>query len=430
MARGLCLPSSSLAIFLRVFVPFTAVYMLSEMLRNVGGVAAPALRDSLSLSPGQLGLVTAVFMIAIAVLQVPVGMLLDRFGSRRVVSLFLAVAALGCLLFTGQHYLTVVAGRLLTGAGLAACWVGAYKANTLWWSPARAALVNGALLGLAGLGALGATLPTAIALDYMTWRTLFRAIALVIVVLAALIWFVVPDHPEECMRTARPEGEPSGLAGVFAEPLFWKLAPVVLLCEGVWMGYQGLWAGVWMREVDGLGDTAAATHLMWLALAVIVGQLGLGLLADRLTQAGVRLDHIMNTLVGVFIAAQLGILFAPPAWTGPLWVLFGLATAGSVMAYARIAQVLPGRLMGRAIALLNMCGAGAAFLIQNGIGWFISLWPAGPQDSDPAMAHRLALGALVCAQLLALGWMIWPLRDRRSATRSVPSGPYPAGAVG
>lgn len=397
-------------LLLRVFAPFTTVYMLSEMLRNVGGVAAPALRESLSLSAGELGLLSGVFMVAIAVLQVPVGIMLDRFGSRRVVSLFLLLAAAGTVLFTAHSYVLVLLGRMLTGAGLAACWVGAYKANALWWSPQRATLVNGALLGISGIGALAATLPTAIALDYMSWRTLFRGIACVIAVMAVLVWWLVPDHPDECAHDDEPASAQPRLSAVFAEPLFWKVAPVVLLCEGVWMGYQGLWAGVWLRQVNDMGDTLAATHLMWLAVAVIVGQLGLGAFADQLTRRSLRLDHVMAAIVAVFVAAQAGIVFAPAWLVGPLWVVFGLATAGSVMAYARIAQVLPGRLMGRAIALLNMCGAGAAFAIQNGVGWFVGLWPAGADGTPPDTAYQLALGGLVCAQLIALVWMVVPVR--------------------
>lgn len=403
--------SSIPVLLLRVFAPFTTVYMLSELLRNVGGVAAPAIQDSLSIGAGQLGLLTSVFMVAIAVLQVPVGMLLDRFGSRRVVSLFLVLAAIGTVLFTADNYPTVVLGRLLTGAGLAACWVGAYKANALWWSPQRATLVNGALLGLSGLGALAATLPTEIALDYISWRELFRYLAMAIAGLAALIWWCVPDHPEEG-RAADATDRPR-LSAVLREPLFWRVAPVVLLCEGTWMAYQGLWAGVWMRQVDHFSAAAAANRLMWLAGAVVIGQLLLGALADTLNRRGIALDRVMAVVVGVFIAAQALMLIAPAAWVGSLWIVFGLCTAGSVMAYGRIAQVLSPRLMGRAIALLNMCGAGAAFAIQSGIGWFIELWPAGADGHAPAIAHITALAGLVVAQGMAWLWMCAPRRARQ-----------------
>ncbi|MGB7757432.1 MAG: MFS transporter [Salinisphaera sp.] len=403
-------------LLLRVFAPFTTVYLLSELLRNVGGVAAPAIQDSLSIDAGQLGLLTSVFMVAIAVLQVPVGMLLDRFGSRRVVSLFLVLAAIGTIMFTGDSYAMVVLGRFLTGAGLAACWVGAYKANALWWSPQRATLVNGALLGLSGLGALAATLPTAIALDYMTWRALFRGLAIAIAALAALIWWCVPDHPEE--GGAANGGDRPKLSAVLREPLFWRVAPVVLLCEGTWMAYQGLWAGVWMRQVDGFSAAGSANRLMWLAGAVVIGQLLLGALADALNRRGVALDRVMAVVVGVFITAQALLLVAPPVWVGLLWIVFGLCTAGSVMAYGRIAQALSPRLMGRAVALLNMCGAGAAFGIQCGIGWFVELWPAGPEGHAPAAAHVTALAGLVVLQGLAWLWMCAP---RRRVQSSAPS---------
>src|SRR6476469_336107 len=111
-------------VFLTVFLPFALGHYLSSMLRTVNAVLAPSLVAALGLTPGQLGLLTSAFFFAFALVQMPVGMALARYGPRRVQLVLLMVAAAGALLFAhGTTFVQLVAARAIIGLGLGGCFM-------------------------------------------------------------------------------------------------------------------------------------------------------------------------------------------------------------------------------------------------------------------------------------------------------------------
>lgn len=402
-----------LRVVLLVFLPFMSAYLLSETFRNVNGVVGRLLKAELGLGPERLGLLTAVFLAAIAGSQVFVGVALDRWGPRRVVGSLMAVAALGAVVFAADDFGRLVAGRFLIGLGMAACWAAAFKANATWFPPGRLALANAATLGLAGLGALAATLPTELIIARTHWHNVFLGLAVASLVLAVVIWCLVPepaDGPQDDAADRASIGAAfRGLAGIATSRVFWKIGPVSFLAQGAWLAYQGLWAGAWLAEVDGLAPVPAASTLMWLALAIVAGQLGFGLLADRLQRAGIGLWTITAATTTLFVAAQAAILLMPPGvLTRPLWIAYGLFTAGPIFTYALLSLALPARLSGRAISLLNLFATAAGFVLQYGVGAIIGLWDAPGDGIYPAAAHRTAFGVMLGLQVAALLWMLAP----------------------
>lgn len=391
-------PISNRARILLIFTPFMLAYLISELYRNINGVIAPALRHSLDIGPEQLGLLSSVFLLALALVQIPVGLLLDRFGSRRVVPSFMVVAALGAWLFTLPSYGAALAGRLLIGLGLGACWAGAYRANVLWWPAERLALANGALLGLSGLGALLATLPTEMLLQSLRWQTLFHGLAGITLILALLIWLLVPTHPAERENSGSALG---GLLSVIRHPLFMRIWPMTLMCEGSWLAWQGLWAGGWMREVVGLHERITAFYLLGLAVAIVVGQLLISALTDWLIQRGVPLIRVMRIMLVGFVAVQGMIVWLPLPGTSLLWIVFGLLTVGPILAYAWLATELPSHLSGRMISLLNMAATLGGFILQYAVGWMIELWPQ-TNGHYPDVAWRWTLSLMITLQVFAM----------------------------
>jgi MFS family permease len=164
----------------RVFLPFAAGYFLSFLYRAVNAVIAPELLRDLSLDPGSLGLLTATYFIAFASFQLPLGVLLDRYGPRRVEALLLLFAAAGAFCFARAHSLPLlIAGRALIGFGVSAC-----------------------LMAAGGLGALAAASPVQALLAWTDWRGIFLGLALVTLAVAALLFLVVP-------RTRWPMARPN-----------------------------------------------------------------------------------------------------------------------------------------------------------------------------------------------------------------------------
>ncbi|MEQ8964572.1 MAG: MFS transporter [Azospirillaceae bacterium] len=399
---------SAAFIILRVFIPFMLAYFISELFRTVNAIVGPEIRRDLDLSPEELGFLTSIFLITVASVQVFVGIFLDRHGPRRTVACLLVIGAAGSALFSVGVLEAMLVGRFLIGLGMAGCWTAAFKVNAQWWPLERLALANGAIIGFAGLGALASTLPTQILLEWMTWNEVFLAVALLTLATAVLLWIVAPEHPDDMAGGERQSlfREFKEFGTIMRNPVFLVVGPASIVCQGVWLSNQGLWAGVWLREVNGLSSVVAATFLFVFAASVIVGNLVIGFLTDLAQRKGVSLLSTMVLVTSLFVGVQIVILLNLFGGALALWVAFGLLVAGPIFAYALISRAVAPGLSGRAVSLLNLFATLAGFFIQYGAGAVIELWQPDAAGIYPVAAHQTAFGIVVGVQLLAAAWML------------------------
>ena len=187
------LPAKLIAV---VFIPFASGFFLSILLRNVNAVIARDLAADFALSPSDLGLLTSAYFLVFAAFQIPLGVLLDRFGPRRVLATLLVAAAAGGLVFgLAQGVATLALGRALLGLGVSGCLMGSIKAFTLWFPLSRLATLNGWILAIGALGAMSATAPVEALAGAAGWRVVFYLLAACCAAVAAIIFFVVPERP-------------------------------------------------------------------------------------------------------------------------------------------------------------------------------------------------------------------------------------------
>ena len=388
----------------RVFVPFAAGYFLSYLYRVVNAVIAPDLVGELGIGPSALGLLTATYFIAFASAQLPLGVLLDRFGPRRVEALLLLFAGLGAYLFSRSASLSaLIVARAFIGFGVSACLMAAFKAYTLWFPTDKWPLVNGFQMAAGGLGALAATAPVEAALQVTDWRGIFAALSLATLVVAVAVYTVVPERSSgasgECLND-----QLEGVKAVFTSRVFWRTAPLATMSQAAFLSIQGLWAGPWLKDVAGLDRSGVATVLSWVAVAMIVGFISLGTLAERLSQRGIAVLTTSVTGMFVFMAVQLLVLTTPLAWGPLVWVLFGFFGTSGIIAYAGFSQQFPVHLSGRVTTAINLLVFIAAFVGQWAIGAIIGLWPVESNGNYSAAGYRSAFALILAIQLIAWLW--------------------------
>ena len=211
-----------------VFLPFAAGYYLSYFYRSTNAVIAPQLVSEVGLNAGDLGFLTSMYFLTFAAFQLPLGILLDRYGPRRVQSCLLLAAAGGALLFSfGDDIVTLAIGRGLIGLGVAGCLMSAIKAGTIWFDTRHWPVVNGCLLAVGGLGAVSATAPLEAALGVVDWRHIFVALACATVLVSALILVVVPESRTAVVRSGLVQ-QVRELGSIYTDRVFWRLAPLTV----------------------------------------------------------------------------------------------------------------------------------------------------------------------------------------------------------
>lgn len=386
-------------IMLRVFLPFAAGYFLSYLYRVVNAVIAPNLITDVGVGPSALGMLTAIYFIAFASFQLPLGVLLDRFGPRKVEGILLLFAAAGAYLFARAESLSgLVAGRACIGFGVSACLMAAFKAYTLWMPREKWPLINGLQMAAGGFGALAATSPVEAALQLTDWRGVFMGLALITLASALAVFFVVPEKKREGGSESL-HSQMRGIREVFTNGTFWRTAPLTTMSQAAFMAIQGLWAGPWLSHIGKFSRPEVARVLFAIALAMVAGFILLGSLAEQLSKRGVA---VATTAVGgmtLFMAVQFLLLFQPGNLTVPLWLAFGFLGTSGVIAYSALSQAFPIQLSGRVTTALNLLVFVAAFGAQWAIGAIIDLWPGAGDTAITAAGFNAAFGLLLLLQL-------------------------------
>jgi MFS family permease len=383
--------------------PFASAYFLSYLLRAVNAVIAPDLVAEFRLSPAELGLLTSAYLVAFALFQLPLGILLDRYGPRRVQAAMLLIAAAGCGLFAiAPNFATLAFARGLIGLGFAGGLMASFKATSLWIPAARRALVNSCVMVIGAAGLLVATAPTEILANAIGWRAAFGLFASLIVLGALYIFLVVPQTHEggSSPSFSTQLGE---LGRILKLPVFWRLAPLLSLTAGAQIAIQTLWAGPWFPDVMGLSREDSARNLTYMALAFMAGILSVGIITDRLTRRGVHPLTVMVIYLVFYLAAQTIIIFGPLSWALPAWLIVAAGGQVAIVAYPWLAEHVGNELAGRSNAAINFTMFVTAFIAQYVIGIIIGLFePVG--DGYAPEAYSWAFGLFLALQLLALAW--------------------------
>ncbi|MDD5029831.1 MAG: MFS transporter, partial [Rhodoferax sp.] len=230
--------NSPAALWFRLVPAYALGYFLSYALRSVNAVIAPELTRELNMTAAGLGLLTSSYFLAFGLFQLPLGLLLDRFGPRRVEAALLLVAAAGCALFgLGESTQTLAVGRALIGLGVSACLMASFKAFTQWFSAEQLPSLTATIMVAGGLGAVSASVPVEAALPLLGWRGLFFLSAGLLVVSAGYL-MTAPDKSVGTQRETLAQ-QLAALRQIFTDRRFWRFAPQGCLVVGGFMAIQG-----------------------------------------------------------------------------------------------------------------------------------------------------------------------------------------------
>ena len=397
-------------LWIKVFLPFAAGYYLSYLLRTVNAVIAPELARELSLGAAELGLLTSAYLLTFAAFQIPLGLLLDRHGPRRVEAGLLLVAAAGTLLFAfGRSPFELTFARGLIGLGVSACLMAAFKGFAQNFPAERQASLTGAIMASGGLGAITASLPLELALPLLGWRGVFQGLTFLLVAVAAWIYLSVPQREAGVSRD-RLGAQLKGVAGILAHRVFWRFAPPMALVTGGFLAVQGLWAVPWLMNVENLSRHQAAEVLFALNLAMLLSHLGIAAFAVRLARAGITPSALLLGGYGLALASQAAML----AGLGPaalLWFIYGVGVSGGSLSYSLLAAHFAPALSGRVTTTLNLLLFIGAFTLQWGLGVLIDgLGAAG--FATPA-AYHATFALLLLLQAASYAWFLFESRRNK-----------------
>lgn len=389
-----------------------ATFSLYEFILQVSpAVMTSELMRDLNLNAASLGAMAAFYFYSYTPMQLPAGLLYDRFGPRRLITLATLICAIGALLFgiTLSVFMASL-GRFLMGIGSSFSFVGALLLISRWFPTHYFALLAGLVQSMSSLGAIAGQVSLATTISHFGWRPTIIGLAIVGIVLALIIWMIVRDSPEtvsqrQKFQSSPNKGELKRLRQVYHNRQTWLIA---LYSFAIWApitAFAALWGIPFLVVNYGISTTAAseASAMIWLGTGI--GSPLIGWLSDKM----------QSRLAPLSFSAFLGIIsltiviYSPHLslyWLYITLFIFGLAASGQALAFGVVKDNNPPSVAGTAIGLNNMAVVAGGALFQPLIGILLYYnWSGIMHNGSPFYSvsdYQRALVILPACYLLAL----------------------------
>ena len=391
-----------------IFLVLALIYILVYFYRVSLAVVAGDVSRELGLSPAQLGSLSSILFYVYAAAQIPLGPMIDRLGSRAVISGSGVLTAIGGILFAQAGSMgEAMVARVLIGVGTSSVLMATFTIFSHWFTKKEFGRVSGFMVAVGNLGNLAGTAPLALAVALVGWRNSFLAIGVLQALVTVLVFCVARDRPpaadaaEVETGAVAPVGMLAAWKEIFGSRDFWLLAAVAFSWYGNYLAVQGLWGGPYLMEVLKLTLAETGRMLMCTSLGFITGSLVIDSIARKL------LHSYKKTL----LAGQVLLLLLMTSFLGPaesmnqlglaaLFFAVGLAVSSGVMIYPIIRSMFSVRIVGTALTSLNffvLLGAASMQQVMGVIlGSFLKMTPGAPAQAFHA-AFQCPVAALAVA---------------------------------
>jgi MFS family permease len=388
-------------------------YLMGFFHRVAPAVITGELMRDFNISAAALGNLSAFYFYSYVAMQIPTGILADRWGPRRLLTLGALVAALGAVMFAlSPTIIWAAIGRLLIGGSVAVAFVCLLKVAANWFAPNRFALVSGLALFCGIVGAVFAGTPLRLLVDYFGWRSVVLFSAAVTVIIGVGTWVFVRDYPHEKgyrnfstapSDTADKKG--SGIISDIFHVFTYRNVVFLFLVPGGIVGcvltFSGLWGVPYLTTLHGVSPATAATMTSALLVAWAVGGPFFGWLSDRLKNR--KMLYLVGC--GITVAGWAIIVLVKDISLMqliPVLLITGFSSGCMIISFAFVKESVPVHLAGTVSGVTNMGVMMGPMILQPAVGWVLDrMWTGdmemGVRVYDVA-AYRSGFG-------LMLGWV-------------------------
>jgi MFS family permease len=381
-----------------------AFYFYAFVHRVSPSIMVDELMRDFAASGAVVGYLSAVYFYAYALMQIPVGVLMDRFGPRRLMSAAALIAALGSVLFAVSDGLPGASlGRLLVGVGSAFSWIGTLVLATYFFPPQRFALLIGIGQFVGMAGAVFGQAPLAALVAAWGWRASTMAIAALGLALAGGLWLTGRDRDGPSHHTAA--GLVAGVRAVAMNAQTWLFAYLGMALATTLLAFAGLWAVPFFTVAYDLDRGTGAILASLLFIGWGIGAPLLGWLSDRLG----RRRRILILCCFLLTVQLVAVIYVPAL---PLTILSGLLLGIGFVGSAMGLTFAGGRACnesahaGAALGIINTAAMASGAAFQPLIGLFLDLGWDGRMAAGArlygAADYRIALAVLPVVSALAV----------------------------
>lgn len=402
-----------------------ALFYLYELMLLVSpSVMVNDLSAEFNTSAEQLGSLSAFYYYAYALMQIPVGLLIDRFGPRKLLTVASVLCAIGCLVFAySQNLLSAQVGRFIMGLGGSFAVVSCLKLSSMWFPIHRFALLTGLMVAIGMMGGVFGQAPVAKLVMAIGWRDASMIGAGIAFFMSVLIALIIADHP---FMTPKNQSHPlenhdlfaktgpqtisiiAGLKAVMKMPQVWIVSIFAGLMFVPTTGFGQLWGVPYFIERFQIPKDSAAFAVSMIFFGWAIGGPLYGWLSDKI---GLRKLPMWFAAVGTLLVLLM--IFYLPVSLGQaklLMLLLGLFSSGFVLAFSVIREINIPILTGTAIGFINTINNASGALAQPILGKLLDKFYTGAMVlGEPVYTVAVYNKALLFLPLcIVLSWFVLP----------------------
>ncbi len=387
----------------------TASFVLFQFfLQLTSGEMVTGLMHSFSLSAFGGGVLASMYYYIYVTLQAPAGLLIDRFGPRRLLSLGAVVCGLGSLLFgLSQHLPLAIVGRLMMGAGAAFAFVGSLNVIAKWFPPHRFALMAAIAETVGMLGSVFGGFFLAELVLTVGWRHAMIDAAGILAIIAALIWIVVRDIPPKSVPWASllipvQSSFKADLKALIGNRFAWMNGLYSGLMFSIVSVFVALWGVPYFQLAHHMSLMMATVSCNLMFIGVAVGGPIFGWLDSQIVHRRLLLGIcalLSAALISVLIFVTSLSLFGVMG----CMILLGLFASAYVLTFAIAGEIVPPHQRGTSLGFTNMLSVGTAPILQPLVGLIMHLVAKHSGSlSDQYTVHDYQMALMVIPALVVV----------------------------
>lgn len=370
----------------------------------------------------QLGNLASFYFYAYLLMQIPVGLMIDKFGPRRLTTGAILICAGGIVTLShAENFYLACAGRFITGMGATFAVISCLKLIAVWFKPSKTAQMVGFMLTIGMLGAVFGEAPLAASVNSVGWRTTLNAIALIGVIFSVIFYMVVRDENKNSELTyhSEPPKVLSALMILLKNPQNWYISIFSGLTFAPVAVFGGLWGVPFLMQAHGIVKTTAATDVSLLFIGFAIGSPLFGFWSDK---SGKRKPLIyVGTLLSTLIICL--IIYLPTHnnyLLSSLMFLFGFFISAFLLSFSMIREMNSLRYAATSVAFMNALNAALCAISDPLIGKFLDItWNGKLVDGSPVFSlgdYHLALVAMPIYLLIGLVffWFVDETRGKQA----------------
>jgi MFS family permease len=417
-----------------VFLAFAFSYFMSALIRAITATISPTLTLELSLQARDLGLLSGGYFLGFAVMQLPLGKWLDRFGPKKVIICFLSVAVLGCLAFAkATSFSGLLLARVFCGAGVSACLMAPLTGYRRWLAPNSQIRANSWMLMSGSLGMVASTLPVQWLMPMWGWRGIFVTLGAMTFIAILAIMVIVPAWKLERTEATSGKAVDNSYAQVWSNQYIRSLIPLAFFLYGGLVAVQTLWVSPWMIKIADYSALEAAQGLFYINVSMLIAFWLWGTInpwlfrkkisSDRLMVKGLPISFAILAIIIIavqayntqviavndtILAGKMGfdaLLGVLNKYVWALWALYCVSCTFIALSQPAIAMAFPAELAGRALSAYNLVIFAGVFVVQWGIGLMIDGFKA--LGWSEVAAFQGAFGVFLLCNMLSYAYFVF-----------------------